>query len=117
LEAAGTANVPARIPEDFPKDFPVYKDAAVRTYGPMVPANPVLGTILVLQTSDSKQAVLEFYRRELPVGGWILEKPLTDCPDSLTAHKDNRRISVSVLDSRAGEKRATLIQLGVNGSQ
>jgi hypothetical protein len=111
---AGTANAPAKIPEDFPKDFPVYKDAIVKTYGPIVPANPALGNILVLQTADSKTAVLDFYRKELPAESWVVEKPFTDCPDSLTAHKDNRRISVSVLDSQSGGRRVTLIQLGVN---
>ena len=114
---AGTASAPAKIPEDFPKDFPVYQDATVKSYGPMVPANPALGKILVLQTADSKGAVLEFYRKELPPQGWTVEKPVADCPDSLTAHKDNRRISVSVLDSQSGGKPVTLVQLGVNGSQ
>jgi len=83
----------------------------------MVPANPALGTVLVLQTSESKTAVLDFYRKEIPAQGWALEKPFSDCPDSLTAHKDNRRISVSVLDSQSGGKRTTLIQLGVNGTE
>lgn len=111
---AGTANAPAKIPEDFPKDFPVYQNATVKSYGPMVPANPALGNILILQTADSKRAVLDFYRKELPAEGWTVEKLVTDCPDSLTAHKDHRRISVSVLDSQIGEMRVTLIQLGVN---
>ena len=111
---AGAVSASAKIPEDFPKDFPVYQDATVKSYGPMVPANPALGNILILQTADSKTAVLDFYREELPPQGWILEKPVTDCPDSLTAHKDNRRISVSVLDSQSGGKHVTVIQLGVN---
>jgi hypothetical protein len=75
----------------------------------MVPANPALGTILILQTFDEKSAVLEFYLKELPAQGWIIEKPYSDAPDSLAAHKDNRRISVSVLNSTAGGKRTTLI--------
>jgi hypothetical protein len=82
----------------------------------MVPANPALGSVLVLQTSDEKSAVMEFYRRELPAAGWTVEKAYREAPDSLAAHKDNRRISVSVLDSASGGKRITLIQLGVNGS-
>jgi len=115
LEATGTTIVPAKIPDDFPKDFPIYKDATVKSYGPIVPLSPSLGNILVLQTFDSKATVLEFYRKELPAQGWTIEKPVKDCPDSLTAQKEGRRVSVSVLE-REGPKPTTLIQLGVNGT-
>jgi hypothetical protein len=114
-QATGIGNKPAKIPDEFPKDIPIYQEATFRSYGPMVPANPALGTILVLQTLDEKGAVLEFYRKELPAQGWIIEKPYSDAPDSLAAHKENRRISVSVLNASVGGKRTTLIQLGVNG--
>ena len=112
--AAGSIG-PTEIPADFPKDFPVYNEAKVRSYGPMVPLNPALGMVLVLQTFDSKDAVLEFYRRELPAKGWTIERAYSDAPDSIAAHKASRRISVGVLDSVAAGKRTTLIQLGVNG--
>lgn len=115
LQATGTANVPVNIPDDFPKDFPVY-NATVKSYGPIVPANPALGNILVLQTFDTKASVLDFYRKVLPSEGWTLEKPFSEAPDSLTAYKETRRISVGVLASQVGAKNSTLIQLGVNGN-
>ena len=102
---------PTEIPADFPKDFPTYPEAQVRRYGPMVPANPALGMVLVLRTSDAKEAVLDFYRRELPAKGWNIETP---APDSIAAHKGARRISVCVLDSVSAGKHITLVQLGVN---
>jgi hypothetical protein len=114
LFATGSSG-PTGVPADFPKDFPIYSEAKVRSYGPMVPANPALGMVLVLQTSDEKEAVLEFYRRELPAKGWTIERAYSEAPDSIAAHRANRRISVGVLDSVSAGKRITLIQLGVNG--
>ena len=111
------AGAPVSVPAEFPSDFPVYKNATVKSYGPMVRANPKLGSVLVLETSDPKTAVLEFYKRELPVEGWKVERPFSDAPDSLAACKGPRRISVGVLESQAGAKRTTTIQLGVNESQ
>lgn len=105
---------PTEIPADFPKDFPIYPEAQVRSYGPMVPANPALGMVLVLRTSDAKDAVLDFYRRELPAKAWTIERPYNEAPDSIAAHKSTRRISVCVLDSVSAGKHITLIQLGVN---
>ena len=113
---AGTISGGPKVPADFPTDFPVYKNAVVKKYAPMVPANPKLGDVLVLETADSKATVLDFYREELPLQGWTVEKAMSNAPDSLTACKAERRISVSVLDSQSGSKHTTLIQLGVNGT-
>jgi len=105
-----------KVPEDFPNDFPIYKNAAIKRYGPMVPASPKLGNVLILETADSKAEVLEFYNQELAAKGWNVEKPLSTAPDSLTACKSERRISVNVLDSQSGGKHVTVIQLGVNSA-
>ena len=115
-DAIGTANAPMKVPEDFPNDFPVYKHAEIKRYGPMVPASPKLGNVLILETPDSKAEVLEFYSQELAAKGWSVEKPLSTAPDSLTACKSERRISVNVLDSQSGGKHVTVIQLGVNST-
>ena len=115
LAATGSSGT-SEIPADFPKDFPIYSEAKVRSYGPDVPASPDLGMVLVLQTFDTKEAVLEYYRRELPLKGWTIEKAYSEAPDSISAHKAVRRVSVGVLDSTSAGKRVTLIQLGVNGN-
>jgi hypothetical protein len=114
LNAGTIGTAPAKVPDDFPSDFPVYKNAVAKKYAPMVSANPKLGTVLILDTPDAKAAVLDFYREALPAQGWTVEKPMSTAPDSLTASKGARRISVSVLDSDS--KHITSIQLGVNGT-
>ena len=116
LRAGTIPSGPAKVPDDFPSDIPVYKNAVVKKYAPMVPASPKLGNVLILETPDAKAEVLDFYREQLPVQGWTVEKPLSNAPDSLTACKSERRISVSVLDSQPGTKHTTMIQLGVNGT-
>jgi len=116
LKAGTIGTAPAKVPDDFPSDFPVYKNAVIKKYAPMVSANPKLGTVLILETPDAKATVLDFYREALPAQGWTVEKPMTTAPDSLTASKGARRISISVLDSDSGSKRVTSIQLGVNGT-
>ena len=113
---AGTIPSSPKVPEDFPNDFPVYRNAIIKKYVPIVPSNPKLGNVLVLETPDAKPNVLDFYREQLPIQNWTVEKPMADAPDCLRASKGERRISVSVLDSQSGSKRVTLIQLGVNGS-
>ena len=115
LRAGTIPSGPAKVPEDFPSDFPVYKNAVIKKYAPIVPANPKLGNVLILETPDTKAQVLDFYREQLPMQSWTVDKPMADAPDCLRASKGERRISVSVLDSQSGSKRATLIQLGVNG--
>jgi hypothetical protein len=102
-----------KIPDDFPKDFPIYKNATVSSYGPIIRSNPTLGNVLVLETPDPKDSVLAFYRTELPSNGWTLET-FSGAPDSLAASKDGRRISVNVSESQSGAKRTTVIHLGVN---
>jgi hypothetical protein len=116
LKAGSIGTAPAKVPEDFPADFPVYKNAVIKKYAPIVSANPKLGSVLILETPDSKASVLDYYREELPAKGWTVEKPMADAPDCLRASKAERRITVNVLDSPSGSKRVTSIQLGVNGT-
>ena len=116
LRAGTISSGPSKVPEDFPSDFPVYKNAVVKKYAPIVPSNPKLGNVLILETPDAKAEVLDFYREQLPIQGWTVEKPMADAPDCLRASKGERRISVSVLDSQSGTKHTTAIQLGVNST-
>ena len=102
-----------KVPADFPKDFPIYKNSTVRSYGPIIRSSPNLGNVLVLQTRDSKAAVLEFYKTELVANGWKLQT-FNGAPDSLAASKAERRIGVNVSESESGSKRTTSIQLSVN---
>ena len=102
-----------KIPPDFPKDFPIYSKATVVSYGPILPSNPKLGNVLVLQTSDHKTTVLDFYKSELPANGWCLQT-FSGAPESLAASKGERRISVNVTEAQEDAKHSTLIQLTVN---
>jgi hypothetical protein len=104
-----------KVPADFPKDFPIYKNAIVTSYGPIIPSNPGLGNVLVLQTPDAKASVLAFYKTELPANGWTLQT-FSGALDTLAASKADRRISVNVSESGSGTKRGTLIELSVNGT-
>lgn len=87
LKAGTIGTAPAKVPDDFPSDFPVYKNAVIKKYAPMVSANPKLGTVLMLETADAKTTVLDFYREALPAQGWAVEKPMSTAPDSLTASR------------------------------
>lgn len=113
LASATTSEDTNKIPPDFPKDFPIYPIATVVCYGPILPSNPKLGKVLVLQTSDGKAALLDFYKSELRAQGWSLQT-FSGAPDSLAASKGERRISVNVTESQDSAKRSTLIQLTVN---
>jgi hypothetical protein len=118
LEPARAAKIGGteKVPADFPKDFPIYKNAVVRNYGPIIPSNPKLGNILVLETPDSKASVIAFYKTELPANGWTLQS-FEGAPDSLAAGKGERRISVNVSESGTGANRTTVIHLGVNATE
>ena len=113
LATATTSEDTNKIPPDFPKDFPIYPIATVVSYGPILPSNPQLGYVLVLQTSDRKAAVLDFYKSELRTKGWSLQT-FIGAPDSLAASKGERRISVNVTEAQESAKHSTLIQLTVN---
>jgi len=102
-----------KVPADFPKDFPVYHNATVKSYGPILRSTPELGSVLVLQTSDPKTTVLEFYKKELPANGWTVQT-FNGAPDTLAGSKGDRRISVNVSESGSGGKHTTEIQLSVN---
>jgi hypothetical protein len=101
------------IPPDFPKDFPIYPNATVVSYGPILPSNPTLGNVLVLRTLERKTTVLDFYKLKLRANGWSL-RTFSGAPDSLAASKGERRISVNVTEPQESDKHSTLIQLTVN---
>lgn len=102
---------PDKVPEAFPKDCPIYKDATIRDYNPPMAANPKIGTVLVLETTDPKAKVMAFYRRELPASGWKLRKQSSKTPDFLEATKDGRLIKLTVLAARQAPNPSTLIHL------
>jgi hypothetical protein len=54
-----------KLPDNFPKDVPVYKGASVVN---SVQGEDALG--VTLQTTDSVQAIADFYKREMAKRGW-----------------------------------------------
>jgi hypothetical protein len=106
---------PDKVPDAFPKDVPVYKGCIIRDYSPMLHNNPRLGMMLVLETTDTEENVLAFYRRELPTNAWKLKKQSSKTPEILEAAKGRRLVRVTVLTARQAPNPSTLIQLRIIG--
>jgi hypothetical protein len=112
LAAAQTpAPPPDKVPADFPADCPIYKNATIRDYAAVLRAQGKVGTLLILETQDSKAAAVAFYQRELPANGWKLKKPSRSTPDTLDGSKGGRQINVKVLTARREPNPSTIIEL------
>ncbi len=98
----------ARLPADFPKDVPLYPGATVKSAG------QTAKEMVILETPDTKEKPLAFYKTELPKNGWKLEKAFSGSPDALQGAKGNRMISMAVL-AHGGKNGRTLIQIGLLG--
>ncbi len=60
----------AGLPGDFPADVPLMKDAEVA----MVQQLPGDARNVLLRTEDDRKTVYEFYQKDLPEKGWVLEQ-------------------------------------------
>lgn len=82
-----------KIPENFPKDAPIYSPATVvssMVLGPM--------KMLSLETTDSKDAVLDFYKSKLTGDGWkeMANMGMSEKDAMMMYQKDNRQLTITL---------------------
>jgi hypothetical protein len=102
-----------KLPADFPDDIPIYLNATVKSFDPIIPGKPELGRMLVLETPHAKESVLALYNDRLAAKGWIIQKTYSASPDEFQAVLGKRYISVAITESHAGSKRVTSIVIGI----
>lgn len=85
-----------KVPEDYPKDVPVVSGARVVMSTSTSNAGQS-GTSLVLESTDSQDKVLAFYKKGLADNGWKLETTISQ-PDItiIAASKDKRNLSLQI---------------------
>ncbi len=107
----GSAPPPEKVPADFPPDCPIIPKATIRDYLPAVKNRVKIGNILVLETPATQDAIIAFYKKELPVNGWtVLKRPKSE-NDLLEATKGRRRILLGVVAAHQGANPSTTFRL------
>jgi len=106
-----TTPPPDKVPSDFPQDCPILPNATIRDYMPAQKNRVKIGNILVLETTASQEAVVDFYKKGLPANGWNLLKHPKSETELLEATKDSRRILVGVVATHQGANPTTTFRL------
>jgi len=97
----------AKLPDDYPKDVPVASGAKVVMAASVNNANNN-GSNLVLESTDSLDKLLEFYKKGLADNGWKVEATISqEKMTMLTASKDKRALSVHIQEQ---EGKSTVTQ-------
>ncbi|HME71048.1 MAG TPA: hypothetical protein VKM54_14430 [Myxococcota bacterium] len=106
LPGEGTASAETgALPKALPADVPSYPGARVVTNS----SAPEQGLLIAFQSKDSPEKVFEFYRQKLAEQGWNVEGEMSSADQRiLIAGKGDRKASVLVSASEAGETQITL---------
>jgi hypothetical protein len=105
--ASGT--VDTKLPENWPADAPKYPNAKI-TYA-LVSQVPVESINVGFTTTDSRDVVIAFYKKELPVQGWSITSEQSSGENSiLVAQKGNTTFGVSAMN-----KEQTLVTVAIGG--
>lgn len=104
-----------KLPENWPKDVPVYSNATITTAGETSAQAGVEGMQVIFDTSDSVQAILDFYKNGLTSSGWTSTLPGKAITGSqvggmtvLSAKKDQRNINIGITSAN-GQSKVTLM--------
>lgn len=101
------------IPVTFPKDFPLYPDAKVTSSLSGAQAGKDNGFWLTMSTSDTTDAVINFYKVELTKNGWMVESTFTaNAMTSQTVKKNTMNGSLSIGKSSDDNTTEIVIILG-----
>ena len=88
-----------KIPDDYPKDVPVAAGAKVMMATTATNAGN-FGSSLVLESSDSHDKVLAFYKKGLADNGWKIETTIAQANMTIiAATKDKRSLSLQIGES------------------
>lgn len=78
------------IPANFPKDVPLYPNAKPSTSWSSTAQNNQ-GVMVSLETSDLKSKVTDFYDKELPKNGWVVDSTTKTNDGAMYVIKKNNR--------------------------
>jgi len=96
-----------KLPDDYPKDVPVASGAKVVMAASVNNASNN-GSNLVLESTDSMDKLLAFYKKGLADNGWKVEATISqEKMTMLTASKDKRALSVHIQEE---EGKSTVTQ-------
>ncbi len=102
-------------PDNWPTDVSKYSGATITTAGSTNAQAGVEGSQVMFTTSDSAQAVLDFYKKELTSSGWTSSapgKPITGSQVGgmivLSVKKDKRNINIGITNAD-GQSKVTLM--------
>ena len=88
-----------KLPDDYPKDVPVATGAKIVMATSANTADNQ-GSSLVLETADSFDKTVTFYKKGLADNGWKIEGTISgENMTMLTAAKDNRQLVVQIGES------------------
>ena len=88
-----------KLPDDYPKDVPVASGAKIVMATSANTADNQ-GSSLVLETADSFDKTVTFYKKGLADNGWKIEGTISgENMTMLTAAKDNRQLVVQIGES------------------
>jgi hypothetical protein len=93
------------LPKALPADIPSYPGASVVTSS----STAEQGLLIAFQSKDTAEKIFEFYRQSLAEQGWKVEGEMSSADQRmLIAGKGDRKASVLVSTSEAGETQITL---------
>ena len=100
-----------KLPDNWPSDAPIYPNSQVQFSGASN-QNDNSNSTVVLQTSDSGEKVLAYYKQELVAKGWKIESTyeMSDAA-MLGATKDKSSISVTI-GSGGDQKTSITVSVG-----
>jgi hypothetical protein len=94
IDSGGT-----KLPDDYPKDVPVASGAKI-VMATSVDDKTTHGSHLVLESTDSLEHVLAFYKKGLADNGWKINTTISQPQVTIiAAEKDTRELSLSVQQS------------------
>lgn len=90
-EAAGTPSIPA----DWPEDVSVYPGGTLQYSATINATTGQPGSSVVLLSTDSMQAVADYYTEKLPSDGWTIESNVkAGTTLGISASKDRRTVTI-----------------------
>lgn len=88
-----------KVPDDYPKDVPVAGGAKVMMATTATNEGNT-GTSLILESTDSHEKVLAFYKKGLADNGWKIETTISQPNVTIiAASKDKRNLSLQIGES------------------
>jgi hypothetical protein len=97
-----------KLPDNWPSDAPTYGNAQIQS---AIAANPQEGhqqSAVVFTTTDSVQAITDFYKKELVTEGWKVGGVMTSPSGTVVAAtKDTRSFGAYIVESGDGKVTVT----------